>query len=132
MEMYLLSIIIAMIVIAIVKNQSKGERLNNKLDKVGAIFNIVLSILYIPLSYISIMMVMVSDVFSANQLYNNLISIFCYITITFPLICIISIALSVILRIKGKSIASFRIQFLPLVVFTLNMIFIVSVDKIFN
>lgn len=54
MEMYLFSIIIAMVVIAIVKNQSKGERSNNKLDKVGTIFNIILSILYILLSYISI------------------------------------------------------------------------------
>jgi len=131
---FIVSIIISILAIIFFGKQRKIAHLNSKLDKVGVIFNTVLSILYFPLSAFSMLMFMASEatIGATNQLYIMLIRIFCYITITVPLICIISITLSVILRIKGKSIASFCIQFLPIIVFILNLLFLSSIEKWFK
>jgi Na+-driven multidrug efflux pump len=120
-----------MIAIAYTNKQNETERINNKLDKLGSIFNIILSIIYFPISGFSMLMFTASEstIGVANKLYISLITIFCYITISIPLICIICVALSVILRIKGKSIISFYIQFLPLVIFIINMSFLAIVEK---
>lgn len=85
----------------------------------------MLSIFYFPISGFSMLIVMASEgtIGVTNQLYINLITVFCYLTISIPILCIICIALSVILRIKRKNIASFCIQFIPLVIFILNISF---------
>lgn len=104
----------------------------NKLDKSGVIFNIILSVLYVPMSYFSWLLMMVSEgtINATNQMYINLITVFCYITLLVPLLCVSGIAFSVFFRKRKKSILSFVIQFIPLVVFVLNIIFLSYIETL--
>ena len=104
----------------------------NKLDKLGVVFNIILSVLYVPMSFFSCLLMMASEgtIDATNQLYINLITVFCYITGLVPLICILGIAFSVFFRKRKRSILSFVIQFLPLVVFVLNVIFLFYIETL--
>lgn len=111
----------------------KSESLPVKpLDKVGRVFNIILSVLYVPLSLFSWLLAMASEatIDATNQLFITLINVFCGITMTIPLLCVVGIMWSVLLRKKGYSVISFVVQFLPLVIFILNVCFLFYIETI--
>ena len=58
-------LILVIIIVALILENEDYEKYN-KLDKVGCITNIILSILYIPLSIMGVMSIMVSDALSGN------------------------------------------------------------------
>ena len=95
-----------------------------RIDRIGKFFNLFLGILYIPLSLFSWLLQMASEstMCATNPLYINLINIFCVIAFLIPLLCIAGILLSIVFRRKGCSVFSFVIQFLPLVIFLLNLL----------
>ena len=103
-----------------------------KLDKIGAVFNIILGVSYIPLSLFSWLLQMASEstIDATNPLYITLIEIFCIISFIIPFLCIVGIIVSLILRKKGCSISSFVVQFLPLVIFILNIILLCVAESI--
>lgn len=94
-----------------------------KFDIVGLVFNIVLGTLYIPFSIFCwfLMMASESTIDATNPAYINLVNIFCTVSFLIPLLCAACIALSFVLRIKKHRVISFLIQFLPIVVFGLNL-----------
>lgn len=95
-----------------------------KSDIVGLVFNIVLGTLYVPLSIFCWLLTMASEstIDATNPAYINMVNIFCTICFFIPFICAASIALSVVLRIKKHRVISFLIQFLPIVLFGLNLL----------
>lgn len=95
-----------------------------KLDKVCRVFNIVLGIVYVPLSLLSWLLQMASEstIGATNPVYITLIGISCVISFCIPFLCVGGILASVKLRKKGYSKLAFCIQFLPLAIFLLNMI----------
>jgi len=103
-----------------------------KLDKIGTVFNIILGASYIPLSLFSWLLQMASEstIDASNPLYITLIEIFCIISLIIPFLCIAGIIVSLILRKKGYSISSFVVQFLPLVIFILNIILLCIAESI--
>lgn len=103
-----------------------------KLDKAGKVLNIVLGIVYIPLSFISWLLPMVSEsiISATNPIFITMIEIFCAVSFAIPFLSVAGIVVSVILRIKGRSVVSFVVQFLPLVLFILNLILLCYADTI--
>ena len=103
-----------------------------KLDKIGTVFNIILGASYIPLSLFSWLLQMASEstMDATNPLYITLIEIFCIISFIIPFLCVAGIIVSVILRKKGYSKSSFIVQFVPLVIFILNLILLFVTDFI--
>ena len=100
----------------------KKERAYSRLDKLGVVLNIVLSVLYVPLSLAGVCMVFFADNpsgLSSMQLSLLYAGIYCGISI--PVMSIAGILLSVFARRKGHSIFSFCIQFLPIAVFILAL-----------
>ena len=103
-----------------------------KIDKISKTSNIVLGVLYIPLSLISWLLQMVSEstMDATNPLYIGLIDTFCVVAFVIPLLCITGIVLSKVLREKGHSIWSFVIQFIPLIVFVVNLLLLVFAESV--
>lgn len=103
-----------------------------KIDKLGTLFNAIFGITYIPLSLYSWLLQMASEstMDATNQVYITLINVFCIISFIIPLLCIAGIILSVFLRKKGHSIFSFVIQFIPLLIFILNIIVLYVAESI--
>lgn len=103
-----------------------------KIDKIGRIFNWILGAAYIPLSFFSWLLQMASEgtLDATNPLYINLIEIFCMIAFIIPLLCVAAIVMSVVLRRRGHSMLSFVIQFLPLVIFILNLILLAFAESL--
>ena len=95
-----------------------------KLGRITEITNIILAILYVPFSIYCFLLQMASEntLGAVNQLYITLIEIFSLVTAFIPVFCIAGIVLSVILRNKGCFKLSFAIQFLPVIIFALNMV----------
>ena len=95
----------------------------NKLDKIGLVLNIILSVIYVPISLFGVFSVMIAD---AMQMYSEtvkiILSFMIYLGISLPIISIVSIALSVFFRKKGKSVLSFFLQFIQLFVFAIIVI----------
>ena len=95
----------------------------NKLDKIGLVLNIILSVIYVPISLFGVFSVMMAD---AMHMYSEtvkiILSFMIYLGISLPIISIVSIALSVFFRKKGKSVLSFFLQFIPLFVFAIIVI----------
>ena len=103
-----------------------------RIDRIGKIFNSILGILYIPLSLFSWISQMASEstMGATNPLYINFINIFCVIAFLFPLMCIAGILLSIVFRRKGRSVFSIVIQFLPLVIFLLNLLLLAVAESL--
>ena len=103
-----------------------------KLDKAGFICNTILSILYIPVSFFSFLSFMASEltIGSTNRVFIILINIYCLISMLIPLFCIAGILISVILRKKGHSVLSFAVQFLPLIIFGVNLLLLVVAESL--
>ena len=103
-----------------------------RIDRIGKIFNLILGILYIPLSLFSWLLQMASEstMSATNPLYINFINIFCVIAFLIPLLCVAGILLSIVFRRKGRSVFSFVIQFLPLVIFLLNLLLLAVAESL--
>lgn len=110
--------LIAIVVIASVSCQEPIKDFNSysKLDKAGIIFNVILSIVYLSLYVINNVVFTVSDISYDNQVEGVQAIVFQAIEFIVPLICIICIAISVKLRKMGKSLVSFYVQFIPMVI----------------
>lgn len=95
----------------------------SKLDKIGLVLNIILSVIYVPISLFGVFSVMMAD---AMHMYSEtvkiILSFMIYLGISLPIISIVSISLSVFFRKKGKSVLSFFLQFIPLFVFAIIVI----------
>ncbi len=88
-----------------------------KLDKIGIAFNILLGIVYVPLSWVGISTVFFADSIDCVPLPEKLFIFFLIILgLSLPFLSVVSIGQSVLWRKKGKKVLSFLIQFLPLVI----------------
>ena len=98
--------------------KKKGYQYNS-LDQKGVIFNIVLSIIYVPLSLAGIFTVFFWDAPTTgySELKLSLLNAVTGLGLAFPLISLASIFISATARKRGKSKFSFLIQFLPALVF---------------
>jgi hypothetical protein len=92
------------------------------LDRVSIIFNVFLAMAYLSVYVMSNLMFMVNGESFHNQ-FVGLTNIFHLVEFIVPLVCVISIALSVKWRKIGKSIEAFWIQFFPLVIFPFKYFF---------
>ena len=94
-----------------------------KLDKIGFIFKIILSILYVPMSLYGIFSLFASDsMFMYSETIQKIIEFMITIGITMPFSSVICIVLSVVFRKKGRRILSFTIQFIPLILFVIMVV----------
>lgn len=112
------------VVIAIVIGVVIPKKENyTKLDKIGFIFNIILSILYVPMSLYGIFSLFASDsMFMYSETIQKIIEFMITIGITMPFSSVICIVLSVVFRKKGRRILSFTIQFIPLILFVIMVV----------
>ena len=103
-----------------------------KLDTIGTVFNVILGVLYCPLSLFCLFLQMASasTIDATNEVYIALVNIFCIVALIIPFLCVAGIVASVILRKKGHSISSFVIQFIPLAIFILNIILLCIAESI--
>lgn len=90
----------------------------NKLDKISSIFHIFTITFYIPMSLFSVMQ-LISNVNIQTTLQEILWNIWCYLGISIPVISIVNIVFSFILRKNKKSWLGLTIQFVPLAFFAL-------------
>lgn len=102
-----------------------------KLDKIGVVFNCILGVLYIPVSFFSWILLMASEmkIGATNPVYIGIVDVFCVVSFFVPLLSVVGIVLSVCLR-KKYSVLSFVIQFVPLIVFVLNFLLLGVTDFI--
>ncbi len=103
-----------------------------KTDIVCFIINGVIALLYVPFSIFSFLLTMVTEstMDATNELYINLVNIFSTVCLFIPILCLISIALSVVFRIKRHRIIAFIVQFLPILVFGINLLIITYADTL--
>ena len=138
---FLFIIVIAIVAILTISDKRKKNRIElihnknssaKKLDRVGYVFNIILSIIYIPISWISWLFMMASEatIGATNQTFIFLINFFCWITMIIPFLCFLGIFLSVRYRKKGYSVRSFVVQFLPLVIFGMNLLLLFIAERL--
>jgi hypothetical protein len=112
--------IIPVVAVVIIKKKNKGYWSDKAIDQIGGLFNIALISVYIALSIGSLFLCLLS---AMSELPNShIFKARGYILLIMPVLSVVSISLSVILRIKGKSILSFGIQFLALIIFILNLV----------
>ena len=102
------------------------------INKVSTTLNWLLGIIYIPLSFFSWMLQMASEgtIDATNSTYIGLINVFCFIAFIIPLLCVMGIVISVILRKRRHYISSLIIQFLPLLVFIGNLILLAFAESL--
>lgn len=94
-----------------------------KLDKIGFIFNIILSVLYVPMSLFGIFSLFSADgMFMYSETIQKVIALMITIAITLPFASVLGILLSIVFRKKGKRILGFIIQFIPLVLFVIMVV----------
>ena len=138
---FLFIIVIAIVAILTISNKRKKNRIElihnknssaKKLDRVGYVFNIILSIIYIPISWISWLFMMASEatIGATNQTFIFLINVFCWITMIIPFLCFLGIFLSVMYRKKGYSVRSFVVQFLPLIIFGMKLLLLFIAERL--
>lgn len=116
--------IIAIVFIADASCQEPIKKLSSysKLDRVSIIFNVILAIAYLSVYVMSSLMFMVNGKSYDNQ-FDGLVKVLHFAEFIVPLICVISISLSVKWRKLGKSVQAFWIQFFPVVIFPIKYFF---------
>ena len=113
--MFFIALVACMVTGLIVCLFVAPSRKYTKLDKVSLATNVVLAILYLPISLFGVFLVFAADsMFMYSELIQKIISFMIYLGLTLPFVSVASIVLSVVLRKKGKSLVSFLIQFVPL------------------
>ena len=122
---------VGMLLIAILFPRKKGYEYNS-LDKKGVILNVVLSIIYVPLSLIGIFTIFLADAPTTDYsvLKKFLLDMVVCIGLFIPILSIASILVSAITRKRGNSKFSFIIQFLPIPVFVIMMILVLLMFRI--
>ena len=121
-----LCVIIAVIIGVVIPKKDNY----NKLDKIGFISNIILSILYVPISLYGIFSLFAADsMFMYSDTIQKIIGLMITIGLTLPFVSVLSIVLSVVFRKKGKRILGFTIQFVPLILF---VIMLITFELIYN
>ncbi len=102
------------------------------IDIVSKGLNVIVGIIYIPISFFSWIFMMASDgtIDATNTPYINLLEVFCVVAFLVPFLCLLGVVFSAILRKKGKSICSLIVLFLPLVLFVFNMFLLGYAEKI--
>ncbi len=103
-----------------------------KVDKASKILNWILGVTYIPLSLISWLLQMVSEITidATNPLYITIINIFCLISFIIPFLCVAGIIISIVLRARGRSTLSIIVQCLPLGIFVMNLILLAFTESL--
>ena len=121
--MYLIGIFICVIVAVVIGVAIPKKESYNKLDKTGIIFNIILSIIYVPISLYGIFSLFAADsMFMYSETIQKVIDLMITIGITLPFVSVLGIMFSVVFRKKGKRILSFTIQFVPLILFIVMVV----------
>ena len=110
--------------------KAKGSVDMKKSQRVGYVLSIVLTILYIPISIFSFLLGMLSEVVmdTTNHAFEGLIDFSSCVAMLVPIFCFVGILLSIRCRKKGYIAWSCVLQFLPLVIFCVNLLFIHMVD----
>lgn len=116
--------IIAIVFIADASCQEPIKKFGSysKLDRVSIIFNVILAIAYLSVYVMSSLMFMVNGKYYDNQ-FDGLVKVLHFAEFIVPLICVISISLSVKWRKIGNSVQAFWIQFFPVVIFPVKYFF---------
>lgn len=124
----ILAIVVLLIAIFIPK---KKDYEYNSLDQKGVVLNIILSIIYVPLSIMGVFTIFFWDApttdYSALKIL--LLDIITWIGFSIPLLSTVGIFTSAITRKRGKSKFSFIIQFLPIPFFVIMLILMFFMDK---
>ena len=127
--MFFVGIFLCVIAVVIGSVIPKKENYN-KLDKIGFIFNIILSVLYVPMSLYGIFSIFAADsMFMYSETVQKIIELMITIGITLPFVSVLGLVFSVVFRKKGKQILGFTIQFIPLILF---VIMVVTFEMISN
>lgn len=130
--MDILKISAVIIIIKVLLNHINSNHEYNSIDKKGVTFNIILSIIYMPLSLMGLFTIFFADAPTTN--YSELKSFLLYtvilIGLSVPFLSIAAILTSVIARKKGKHKFSFIIQFLPIPFFIIMLILIFLFFKV--
>ena len=128
--MFFIGIFLCIVVAIVIGTVIPKKENYNKLDKIGFIFNIILSVLYVPMSLYGIFSLFAADsMFMYSETIQKIIDLMITIGITLPFVSVLGIVLSVIFRKKGKRILSFTIQFIPLILF---IVMVVTFELISN
>ena len=121
--MYFIGIVLCVIVAVVIGAVIPKKENYSKLDKIGFVFNIILSVLYIPMSLYGIFSLFAADsMFRYPEPIQKIIGIMITIGITLPFVSVFGIFFSVVFRKKGKRILSFIIQFVPLILFIVMVV----------
>ena len=121
--MFFIGIFLCVVVAIVIGTVIPKKENYNKLDKIGFIFNIILSVLYVPMSLYGIFSLFAADsMFMYSETIQKIIDLMITIGITLPFVSVLGIVLSVIFRKKGKRILSFTIQFIPLILFVVMVV----------
>ncbi len=91
----------------------------SKLGTATVVTNVLLSLLFVPLSLMGIFGAMLADNPPDHFLARGVLYAAVMLSVYMPAFCIASIALSVILRKKGKHLFGFLVQFAPILIFAL-------------
>ena len=102
------------------------------INEASKICNIVLGVIYVPLSLYCFLLQMVSEgkIGATNSLYIGLTDLFCYVALLIPVLCIVGIVLSVVFRKDGHGIVSLVVQFVPLIVFLLDLLLLEFAESV--
>lgn len=126
---YLLFLIagIAAGIILVVRARKTEAGTYTVLDKISMVTNVVLCIVYFPLSLIMLLMASITGTgLNASLVQDILAYIFAGLIAATPIYCGIALGMSVSLRRKGKSVAGFLIQFAGFI----GIILLILIDSI--
>lgn len=116
--MFLIGIFLCVAIAIVIGVAMPGKENYGKLDKLGVVLNIVLSVLYVPMSLYGIFSLFAADsMFLYSETIQKIIEFMITIGVSLPFVSVFAITLSVVFRRKGRRISSFLIQFIPLLLF---------------
>ena len=99
--MFFIGIFLCVVVAIVIGTVIPKKENYNKLDKIGFIFNIILSVLYVPMSLYGIFFLFAADsMFMYSETIQKIIDLMITIGITLPFVSVLGIVLSVIFRKK--------------------------------
>lgn len=121
--MFFIGIFVCVVIAIVIGIVIPKKEYYTKLDKIGFIFNIILSILYVPMSLYGIFSLFAADsMFMYSKTIQKIIELMITVGITLPFASVLGIVFSVVLRKKGRRILSFTIQFIPLILFAIMVV----------
>ena len=99
-------------------------------EKLLYVLSIVLTIIYIPISFFSFFLGMVSEavMHATNQFLTYLTNIASCVAMLVPIFCFAGIIFSIRCRKKGYLVRSFVLQVVPLIIFSVNLLLIYIID----